>query len=80
MKRESRRRPRWLLPAAALATVFGVADWGDDAFKAYGATSTDGELQVAVIDSDGRIASFFAATPTAAELDAAIVRASGSSP
>lgn len=52
-----------------------VADWSGDAFNAYGATNTDDELQVAVIDRDGVIVSFFTTTPTAAELDAAVTRA-----
>lgn len=61
------------------ARIHIIADWNGDAFKAYGARNTENELQMAVIDGDRRIVTFFATTPTAAKLDAAVVRASGSS-
>lgn len=54
-----------------------VADWTGDAFNAYGATNTDNEVQLAVIDGDGRIVSFFTATPSTADVAAGIARATG---
>jgi hypothetical protein len=53
-----------------------VADWSGDAFEAYGAHATDHEVQIAVLDREGGLVSFFATTPTPAELAAAVVRAS----
>jgi hypothetical protein len=52
-----------------------VADWHADAFRAYGATNADAQVQIAVIDGDGGLVSFFASTPTDDDLDAAVVRA-----
>ncbi len=52
-----------------------VPDWNADAFKAYGATNADDEVQVAVIDDKGGLVSFFAKTPTADEIKAAVARA-----
>lgn len=52
-----------------------VPDWNADAFKAYGATNADDEVQVAVIDGKGGLVSFFAKTPTVDEVNAAVVRA-----
>jgi hypothetical protein len=63
-------------PADLNDRIHIVADWTGAAFKAYGATNTDAEVQLAVIDSEGRIVSFFTATPSAADVAAAIVRAS----
>jgi len=63
-------------PADLDARIHIIADWNGAAFGAYGATNTDRELQVAVVDRDGGMVAFFATTPTAAELDAAVVRAS----
>jgi hypothetical protein len=63
------------LPADLDERIHIVPDWTGDAFKAYGATNTDNEVQIAVIDGDGAIVSFFTTTPTAAELDAAVARA-----
>lgn len=52
-----------------------VADWDADAFRAYGATNADEEVQIAVIDGDGGLVTFFAATPTDDQLEAAVTRA-----
>lgn len=62
-------------PANLEARIHIIADWNGDAFKAYGATNTEAELQMAVIDGDGGIVEFFATTPMAADLSAAVVRA-----
>jgi hypothetical protein len=66
-------------PADLDERIHIVPDWSGDAFKAYGATNTDNEVQIAVIDGGGAIVSFFSATPTAAELSAAVARAHESS-
>lgn len=63
-------------PADLDERIHIVADWTGDAFKAYGATNTDNEVQLAVIDGEGRIVSFFTATPSTADVAAAISRAS----
>ncbi len=64
-------------PADLHDRIHIVADWTGDAFKAYGATNTDNEVQLAVIDGDGRIVSFFTATPSTADVAAGIARANG---
>lgn len=66
-------------PADLDARIHIVADWTGDAFKAYGATNTDNELQVAVIDPNGDIVELLAKTPTAAQIGAAIARAGAGS-
>jgi len=62
-------------PADLDERIHIVPDWSGDAFKAYGATNTDNEVQIAVIDGGGAIVSFFTSTPTAEELNAAVARA-----
>ena len=57
------------------ARIHIVADWSADAFRAYGATNADDAVQIAVIDGDGGLVSFFNATPTDVDLDEAITRA-----
>lgn len=52
-----------------------VADWDAASFRAYGATNADAEVQIAVIDGDGGLVSFFASTPTDDEVAAAVARA-----
>lgn len=52
-----------------------VADWHADAFRAYGASNADAQVQIAVIDREGGLVSFFTSTPTDDELATAVVRA-----
>lgn len=63
------------VPADLEERIHIVPDWSAAAFKAYGATNADDEVQVAVIGRDGVVASFFDKTPTIGELDAAVVEA-----
>lgn len=64
------------VPADLDKRIHIIPDWTGDAFRAFGATDTDHELEMAVIDDEGGLVEFFATTPSAAALDAAVVRAS----
>jgi hypothetical protein len=65
-------------PADLDARIHIIPDWTGDAFRAFGATNTDREVEIAVIDGEGGLVEFFTTTPTAAALDAAVERASAS--